>query len=78
MDLFTEHYARSERMALDHDAARAAAIGVHVAEARRRPQRGRWATTRHRLRSLLTHPARTITVTPPPLTARPPSPTGSR
>ena len=78
MDLFTEHYARSERMARDHNAARAAAIGVHLAEARRRSQRGRWASTRHRLRSLLTHRARTITVTPSPLTAHPPSPTGSR
>ena len=77
MDLFTEHYARNERMALDHDAARAAAIGVHIADARRLPRRGRWASTRHRLRTLLTHPARTVTVTPPPLTARQPSPTGS-
>ena len=78
MDLFTEHYAQNERMALDHDAAWAAAIGVHIAAARQRPQPGRWASTRHRLRSLLTHPARTITVTTPPLTARPPSPTGTR
>ena len=31
MDLFTEHYARNERMALDHDAARAAAIGFEFA-----------------------------------------------
>ena len=77
MDLFTEHYAENERMALDHDAALAAAIGVHIAAARQRPQPGRWASTRHRLRTLLTHSARTITDTTPPLTAHPPAATGT-
>jgi hypothetical protein len=38
MDLFTEHYAGHERAALEHDTARAVAVGVHVAEARRMPR----------------------------------------
>jgi hypothetical protein len=69
MSLFDEHYVRCERMALDHDAERAAAIGVHVASTQR-ARRRRWRAPIDRALNWL-HPGRATPPTTPPIERSP-------